>query len=349
MEGLMFVHNKQQGYILVLTMLLVFMATVLVTRLLKRSFAEIQLKQLVIEREKAKVLALSGVSIVQEELFYLLDEKQKKNSNGEKTVEKEFNQRFLELSNQWKTYEFQEKRDGIEGTLQLYVSCEDGKIPLNTLFDFEKKVWKKDNGYDIPKLLSGISLQHGSKNKEQKQLSQELARVLKKRGKPLEDLSQLFTDTYFKRIALHSFPDVTKEKDDKKLFMYDVFTVAHDRSTIQPVFLSSDIKKAFGMKPLPREQGEREKKIKKVIANLQEQNKWDTVWDRTLAELHGSSYSKLSSALTKFFDEAVGATTISVLSYGKIGGVTQKIYALLERSKSDDSRVSYVVRKLYWL
>lgn len=366
--------KKKSGFILPLTVMLVFAMTFLVTRLVTRAYANVRVNRSTIEREQAKELALGGVALMQAQLAHGL--KSQKNADqqkktGQKTgddKEKEsFVKKFLQIINRWQSFTLTEKNDGIDGTLKLYVACEDGKIPLNALWDFKNKKFVKQGTVDIRKLLEDMVLKQTGAKTGERQLVQELEKVLKQQKEPLEDVSQLFANDYFKGLANSFFVQApTDKKADKKsdkqtgLALHDIFTVAHDRLKLQPIFLSAGLQKLFDFKGLPSDEQQRNETVKtladalpKSLGSLEESSEavkinWENDWNRLLSKVYGKSYDKVDPALKVLFDSAVGATTISVLSYGTVGSVTQKVLAVLQQVVSDQP-VAYVVRKLYWL
>lgn len=312
--------------------------TFLVTRLLNRALASSRVNQMFIEREKAKELALSGIAIGQALLVH-----------EEKKQQDFFQELFLNL-NRWQTFDLDEKVDGVDGQIKIYMSCEDGKLPLNVLWEFEKQQFFTDKNIDVRKLLDGVILQTTGKKQKDKKIVDELERFLKKRDMPLEALSEFLVDDYFKGTARTMFLEPS-QKDGKTvpLVLSDIFTLINFERKIQPLFLSAGTLEIFGLKQWPEDVKKRKEIIKPLASKLKNSIEWQKEWDGMLGKLYGKAYNKLPSSFAQLFDSTIGATTISVLSYGKIGTVTQKVYAIIERVVSTDKCVTYAVRKLYWI
>jgi hypothetical protein len=356
--------RNQKGYILPLTIIIVFAMTFLVTRLVTRAYANVQVNRRVIEREKAKELALGGLTIVQAQLTYKPEQQKKTAPQSEPTTEKKetFVEKLLQIINRWQTVTLTEKAYGFDGTVQLYVSCEEGKLPLNALWDFKNKKFIKKDSLDVRKLIENVMLKRAGAKSGEKQLVEELEKFLKKQKEPLEDLSQLFENEYFKGLASTFYlqPETASQEDKVKnagLALSDIFTVAHDSLNLQPLFLSSGLHTLFDFKQLPVDDKQRKEitktlaqKLSKAVKSPEEiKVEWKTEWDSMLAKIYGKSYDKVLSELKTVFSTSVGATQISVLSYGTVGSVTQKVYAILQRVVLPDKRVTYVIKKLYWL
>lgn len=345
-------HKKtilSSGYILPLAMIIIFSISAVIVRLMVRSTAMIPVRKMVLEREQAKQLALMGVTIVQAQLTGKI--------KTEKEKQKFYKQMLLNL-NRWQTFALQEEVDGIDGQIQIYMSCEDGKIPLNALWDFEKKKFVPSDKIDVKKLLAHVGFgQRGSK-KQDRFLVDELERVLKNYEHPLEDVTQLFDDTYFKGLASQWLPSPPRKKEDQsggtstskvEPLLSDFFTVERSDATVQPLFFSASVKEVFELNQAPSDDKKYEEDVQKIISSLKDSLDWKTQWNTLLSKPYGQQYEKLLPAFSKLFNTAVGASVISVVCYGNVGAVTQKVLAILSQNIEQDGRVMYNIRKLYWL
>lgn len=339
-------HNKS-GYILPLTMIIIFSISAVIVRLLVRSTAMVPVRKMVLEREQAKQLALMGVTVVQAQLTGQIKTAKEK--------QKFYKQMLLNL-NRWQTFALQEEVDGIDGQIQIYMSCEDGKIPLNALWDFEKKKFVPSDKIDVKKLLAHVGFgQRGSK-KQERFLVDELERVLKNYEYPLEDVTQLFDDTYFKGLAAQWLPSPPRQQEEQpgavpqiEPLLSDFFTVERTDATIQPLFLSASVKDVFELNQAPSDVKQYEEDVQKIMSSLKDSIDWKTQWNALLSKPYGQPYEKLLPAFSKLFNTAVGASVISVVCYGNVGAVTQKVLAILSQNIEQDGRVMYNIRKLYWL
>jgi hypothetical protein len=335
------------GYILPLSMIIIFSISAVIVRLLVRSTAMAPVKKMVLEREQAKQLALMGVTIAQAQLIAPMKKEKEK---------QEFYKNLLLKSNRWQTFALQEELDGIDGKIQIYISCEDGKIPLNALWDFEKKKFVGVEKIDVKNLLSHVGfMQRGSK-KQERALVEELERVLKKYEHPLEDITQLFDDPYFKGLASQWLPKPPVLKKDEQVsavkvepLLSDFFTVERADATLQPLFLSPSVKHVFELSQVSADEQKYEEDVKKIVGSLKDSVNWQNQWNELLSKPYGQKYEKLLPAFTKLFNTAVGASVISVVCYGNVGAVTQKVLAILSQNNEQDGRVAYGIRKLYWL
>ena len=116
---------------------------------------------------------------------------------------------FFKHINTWQTFTLKYDIDGIDAEIHIYISCEEGKIPLNALWNFKNKKFIAPEKIDVKKLLQNIYFTSAGKKQEEKLIS-ELESVLKNFDKPLEDLTDLFAHAYFKGLASTFLPAEVK-------------------------------------------------------------------------------------------------------------------------------------------
>jgi len=346
--------NKQnsQGFILPLAMIIIFSITAVLIKLMTRISVSLPLKTMVLEREQAKQVALMGVKIIQAQLSGCVKEEKEKQA---------WTKEFLTTLNTWQTFTLQEKTDGIEGSVKIYVSSEEGKIPINALWDFKNKKFIDKNIVDVKELLGSVMLTQQGGNKKDEENSgnssssilEALEKILKTVNDPLEDITQLLSEASFRRLSPTS-PDDTlfAPMQPSSIILGDLFTVARTEPTIQPLLFSSSVKAIFGLQQTNTDKEKRAEELKNLVDKLKDSVDWSNQWNDLVAKSYGKTYDKLSTVLTKTFNPAVGASLkslISVVSYGKVGNVTQKVLAVLSQELDSNKCVMYNIRKLYWL
>ena len=332
------------GFILPLTVIIIFSISALLIRLMTRATVLIPRQQMAADREQAKQLALMGVTLVQGQLALPIKKEKEK---------QEFFTQLLMLLNRWQSYALKEEFDGVDGSIEFYVSCEDGKIPLNALWKFKEKKFIAPPELDAKKLLANVMFVGNAAQKGQQPVLEKLAEFFKQRDKPLEDLTDLFSDDSFKSLATTWLP-LPKNKEEgalqeRGIYFGDFFTVALQDLKIQPLFFSASVKDMLNIKKESGDAAKFEEEIKKIAGNIKESVNWEQQWNTILAPTYGVTYEKLSEDIKKMFEPRVGASTISVVSYGKVGNFTQKVFALLTQNVDADGYASYAIRKLYWL
>ena len=121
------------------------------------------------DREKAKVLAMGGLQIAIQQLsqFDEAESEQTTNSQaagqqpasaqtanqqaaGQQTKPKQeaggplqLFTRIMPIINRWQTFPLQKKIDGIDGSIQMCLVCEEGKINLNRIYNFDKSKFRR--------------------------------------------------------------------------------------------------------------------------------------------------------------------------------------------------------------
>lgn len=343
----MSIKQQPQGYILVLTMLVLSLATLLVTQLAYQATNHIYFDRTMIDREKAKTLALSGISIVQSKLTFC------KKLKPEDPKAQFLVHNFPSI-NKLQEFGLTEAVDGIDATIAMVLMVEEGKINLNQLYDFKEKKFKnegKGTG-DARKFIQNIceKIQDVLKVKD---LFKGLDKFLKERTMPLEDVSELLLipefAQAFKASIFYTPEKSEKARKQKKVYLTDIFTVWTTTEKINVAYLSESMLTLLGL------QGAYTwdlKKRKELIEGYLKEKKpaasIATQWDTYLKPFYGKEFKALPKGWESFFMIEFVPTIFSVLSYATIGAITQKIFAIIEKKKKDEQEIYRIVR-LFWL
>lgn len=345
------------GFILPLAMMIIFAISALILQLMTRSTAMLPLRQVVLEREQAQQLALMGVRIVQAQLTACIKEEQEKQA---------WYTHLLTSLNQWQTFVLKEKVDGIDGSIKVYMSSEEGKIPLNALWDFKNKKFTENSTLNAKALLKDLVItQEGGEQKanahasKQSSMLEALERSFKRIAGPFEDVTQLLSEPTFTGLkpsspedTLFAQPYSANKQGGASIILGDLFTIYRSDSMIQPLLFSSSIKTIFGLQTISDEK-KQEDALKNLIDKLKDSIDWKNQWNELLAPLYGKTYDTITPEFKKMFNSAVSASSlksiISVVSYGNIGDTTQKVLAFLAPELDSNKCVTYSIRRLYWL
>lgn len=334
-------HRKQRtgGFILPLAVIIVFSISAMMVRLMTRVTVLAPMERLALDREQAQQLALIGVTIVQAQLALPFKEEKE---------QQEFYKQLLTMLNSWKKFPLTTEVDGVDGTIELYVACEDGKVPLNSLWQFKEKKFAAPGGVDVKKLLSNVVFA-GNESRKDLPVMERLEEFFKQQEGPLEDLTDLWTEKAFADLAESWLPKPTEEKGATKdtIFFGDFFTVVKSNATIQPLFFSAGVQRSLDVQQNMQPE-KREELIDKLTKNIKEKNNWEQQWDQLLQPWYGITYNKVPQDAKKLFDDRVGASYISVVSYGNVGAITQKVLAFLSQNIDADGNVTYTIEKLGW-
>ena len=153
--------KNQPGYILVFSLMFVALIVMLSTIISNRARLHVGYSKTMLDKERAKMLALSGLQIAMAQLAVVekkgegesqskktdskeKDKKEQKQDagNGELWTEKEakeFIKNVYPYLNQWQVFKLDNKNFGTDGEIKISIGVEEGKVDLNQIFDFQDK------------------------------------------------------------------------------------------------------------------------------------------------------------------------------------------------------------------
>lgn len=340
-------NRHRSGFVMILVLLLLSVALVMLTNLSNRVVTYRQYSRLFADREKAKALALSGVQLAISQL--LVDEKNQGPGDQKKMPLQELQlQAVMRAINRWQRYELQEDIDGIAGEVGFFLASEDGKINLNQLWDFDKKSYRKTAQFDGLKVAQALD-PHMKKLVADEPFSLVFDRLCKARAQPFDDVTQLMLAKEFtpsKDSLFPLVPDAKKNDEKTSIALTDLFTIFSAGHELQPAVLSRSLDVVLGLKPLPGTLKERESLLQTIKTAQTVQQQWET----SLGQFYGKGLSALPPELKGLFGAKFGVTNFSVISYGTVGSVTQKLCAIIaQRQSPQDKHTSYAFIRLFWL
>ncbi len=367
-------RNSRSGYIMIFTLIMISLLTALVTYLANRSIPYISLSATVVERERAKEIALGGIQMGLSQLAWAAaDTKEKKEQptdekKGEQNKTLEQDERFLEKIlprlNRWNSVKLTKKNDGIDAQIHFAIMCEDGKLNINEIYDFQKHAFIGKGGNpqeDYEKLMEAF-FKELEKKSGGKELFKSFAAFLKNRTYKINDVTELLTIKAFepfKNKLFYEPPRIAKkeaesqEKKQATIYLTDIFTVYSQEKLIQPWLLSNSMCALLNLETSHSGDIEkRTKSIKKWVEDFKQDAKWDRDWDKELSSVYGKKFNIVPKFIKPLLATRFGPTVFSVLSYGRVGEVTQRFLAIVEKGKpsqEQDGRADVTIRKLYWL
>lgn len=354
----MSIHKK--GYILVLTLLLTSALIFIVTQVFYLSTSTYFLSTTLIRREKAKVLALSGVQLAISRLTVKEEKKegttennqpskapdqaqQKPNAQNDRT--KKLMEQLLPQLNRWQTFTFDEATYDFEGEIKFCICCEDGKVNINQLYDFKKHDFKKP---EYKKLLAYL-LDAAEKMGADKGLLSQFEALLKERKFALNDVTELLAaknGDYFKTHVFYN-PDLVGEK--KNVFLTDIFTTFSVSEKLQPLLLSNSLNSLLTLATVQaNDSARRQELVQQLIKNYKSTLDIQKDWNTLIKPLVAKDLNVLPKEMIPMFNAQVAPKVFSVISSGTVMGVTQKVYAILQFTENQD-KVIVSLKKLYWM
>jgi hypothetical protein len=347
------IKNNSRGYIMIFTLLAIGAAMVVATYIGHRGSYYLPFSHMILAREKAKALTLGGVQVAIAQLAQLPKKANKNAQEGQQSSpEKEFLQRILPTLNRWQEFELKENNDGIDGKLSICLMCEDGKINLNRIIDWEKKTFLGDEKSGWKAIMQEIckSIERITKTSN---LFATFEKIIKEKQFPFNDATELITNkefNFFKDILFYQ-PPTTKKQDT--IYLTDIFTVWSGSDKLEPWLFSDSINGLFG---LPRVEVDdikkRKEQVEGWVKNFKEKSNWQQDWQTILMPIYGKELRTLPKNIDSMLSTTFDPQYFSVLVHGKVGDATQIVYAILERNKQsqgDTTEYDVVIKKLYWL
>lgn len=357
---------------MIFTLLAVGAAMVVATYIGHRGSYYLPFSKMILEREKAKMLALSGVQVAIAQLAQVPEKKNQSSSassspeasvsakaTSDKTTdtqknnpERDFLLRILPTLNRWQDFELKEDIDGLNGKISICLMCEEGKINLNRIIDFKKNAFKgtDKSGWKIVMQEICKAIDRVAKTGD---LFAAFEKIVKEAQFPFNDATELITRKEFNHFKDTLFYQPPTAKKQDTIYLTDIFTVWSSSDKLEPWLFSDSMNGLLG---LPRVEVDDIKKRKEQtenwVKNFKEKSNWQQDWQTILMPMYGKELRTLPKNIDSMLSTTFAPKYFSVLVHGKVGDVTQIVYAILERNKSaqgDNIEYDVVIKKLYWL
>ncbi|MCL4361676.1 hypothetical protein M1446_04970 [Candidatus Dependentiae bacterium] len=326
---------KKNGYVLILALIILSLCTAIITSVLNRSVSHRNFAKIFNERERTKLLALSGIEIAINQITFKKEEEEKKPNPNALLIN------LLPIINTWQTFNF-EQEQGLEGKLQLYIACEQGKIDIGQLYDFAKKQYKQ-NPTDAKKLLQFLDEQ--LKKITQKSFFETFDKFIKNTKKPLFEITELAEIEGFKDLYNNLF---FSPEQDQSIKLYDLFTVDNGNFGMNPWMLSNSLLNVLGRKNKPTDTAKNELVEKLKTVKLSGDLTKD--WNQYLLPLHGIDWNTVNSDFKKIMNLNILPKTFSVFCIATIGSVSQKIFAILAQDNiAQGDQLALRIKRIYWI
>lgn len=328
----------QSGYIMMLSLVMVAGLMIMVTSIVNQVRITRQAMRIVAERAQAQQLALAGIQLAYAQLAAPTDQK----STGTATSTNALKE-FVTYSSWWQEYELTQEKEGVNGTISIYLVPDEGKININALYDFKEKKFIKNPRFDARSFLSSID--EKLKPILKMSLIEPLEKFLREQNGPLDDITQLKAIPEFAPLLDTFFAQPPVKEQQFKPALSDIFTVVPSQR-IYPAMLSLNMQWAFGLQdPSVNLKQARNELASKIKENSDLQTEWNTFY----TSIYKKKFTELQGEFKLLLDTKFEGRFFSLISYGKIGPITQRLYALIERVVNRDKTVTYFVRKLYWI
>jgi hypothetical protein len=311
-----FFGTRRQGYILVITITLLSLAVVIVTRLANDSVLNNSYVVNSYKRLKAQQLAFSGIDLGRSIISEKEDDPKKA---------KQFKEILLKL-NRWQNYEIELKDDsGLKCNLKFYLSSEQGKCNINQCLKFaknEKSPKLEPNIWEIiaeplGKILNAQDL---------KSATEEWAAS---RGIPLNDTTDILK---FDKFAYFKDKIVLDEK--MAYALDDIFTISTNDAKIKPYLLSNSTAKLLKLKNINDFTTEEwQELVNKAAEKFNENISLERDWDELLAPMFGKKISELPTNFLKTCSPKWDPKIFSIIVHVQYDNVFYALYAIISAEK----------------
>ena len=355
---------NQKGYMLLLTMLFIAATVFLVTRITKNTSVYIGYVKTICRKNRAQNLGLCALNIALSQLVSVDQDSKEKKSKSEnpadkKDPEKEFLERVGPLINYWQSYRLTQEQDGIDAELKLCICSENGKFNINSVYDFkEKKFLNEKTAGEGAKELSQTFFAQLEKFVG-KNLFPDFEKILKKRSYPFNDVTELLENESFQEAFgknVFRQPIDYQDQDSggskrKEIYLTDLFTVwPTEDNKMNPWLFSEGICNLLELETnFDKEIKEQKQNYLQWIKNFKPDVKWKTEWNSILAPRYKKEAQFFPSCFFDILSEKFSAGFFSVLCYGKVGQLDQKLLVILQRDKSKARGVGeFKISRFYW-
>ncbi len=390
--------EHKPGYVLVVTLMIISLAIAILTTIMHRTFLFQDTMRFERQRQHARLLALGGIQVALAQIALIIpaEKKEEPSKNGSKandqsaakisqqnsggsqkklTPQQEWLLKLLVVINKWQRFTLKAEQEGIDGNLELYISCEQGKIPLNALTTQEAPQAQKPKAAAerrTPTPNGAPEKQPGKPAAPKKSLGQVVSELVQKLwpvniqevinattktlGRPLIDPTELLSQESMKKLGNTIFisPAQADKAPAKALYLMDLFTVDAPSGKLNPWLLSNSVCFLLGFNAPGTSGGEKPTAMKDQVKFLQPVMIWNpAAWNKILAPVYGKSSPEINIVIGQKFSSQFEANAFSVISYGQVGDVTQKVCGILEKTTTPQGlspkSMTFKLKKLYWL
>jgi len=353
-------RREQPGFILVSTFLMLTVAMLTVTRMYYKGSMYNLFIPTIMHQEQARKLAYSGIHIAisqlslhDSEIIPFKGEENKEEQEKQQKPEqrrKDLLKTLLHVLNNWQIFSLDEFKDGVDGEIGICITSEEGKIPLQALIDYKKRTFVKKDKIDGAEILKQV-FEKVKLNNQEGDLVQALQNYLKDASYTFADITQLLALKEWKGFPTQLFyePIAGQEDEKKQYYVTDLFSIWNTQPILDPLLLSPSVRLLLGCE-YPSGKTDIESEQIQMTADKFPFSyaSWQKDWDTYLKPIYKQEYKSIPPAFLPLLSGKFEPRLFSVLCYGKIGRIKQKLLAIIERSFTDVGEV-FAVKRVYWL
>ncbi len=355
--------HLKRGYILFLMFTILSTCSVLISLYFSQVVVYKKLMQVLITKEQANRLALSSISLVQA----LMTPKDEKEEEKQATIPapqakeaklSDDQKILLSLYDCWNknhTYQLGSKDDGLDAKISVSVQSEQGKLNLNSLYDFEKKKFLfEGTPQDCKKLCTWLFEKIATISKKPT-LFPAFEKYLAKRDFDINDVTELlsikeFADVFgsdlfitFEEEQSENHAYQSSKSGISKIFLTDLFTVSTEQETINPWLFSPSWCKILDLKP---KQNLNDEEKKKIFSQVSKTANWDSDWNKSLKDFYQKEYKDLPQEIKSILTTEFEANIFSLLLKANIKETNSTIFTIV-KTRAKDHLIRFDILKTY--
>lgn len=346
-------HTKR-GYILFLLFTILSVCSVLISLYFSKVIVYRQLMHMLITKEKANRLAITSTSLIQALLTPDQKKEEAATKNSKASAEEKTLSSLFAYWNKFVNYKLTDKDDGCDVDIKLSLAYEQGKLNLNSFFDFEKKKFINEGQANDRKKLCVWLFDKIAAITKKPSLFPAFEKHITNRNLDFNDVTELlaikeFSETFGSQlfISFESPSENTAAKDitfePTKICLTDIFTVSTEQDTINPWLFSHSWCKILDLKPKTTLSDEEKQKI---FSKISKDQKWETDWNSCLKDLYQKEYKDLAQEIKTILTTQFEANIFSLLLKVNIGETNSTIFTIV-KSKANKNLISFEVLKSY--
>lgn len=342
--------HKKPGFILFLLFGILTLCMTLITLFMAKTISYQHLMHLLTRKNKTSELALHATALGQS-LLYVDPNKDKKSEEKDATKnakdnfqsqydQKLFKQIFKHLNKNIE-YKLKEDLDSIDAVLELYLGSEDGKLNINSVYNFaEKKFINEGQNGDRKKFCQWM-FEAISKKTQKPSLFEPFEKHLKQRDIDFNDVTELLQIKEFNLVFEDLIFYNPHDKSKENLYLTDLFTVTTEEETINPWFFSHSWRVLLNLKSkidLPEDD------TKKLIQAFKKEANWEKDWANSLRLLYQKEYKDIPTEIKTMLTTDCEANIFSLLLNVTIGETTSTIFTILKKQPAGKTATFDIVK-----
>lgn len=326
--------HKKPGYVLFLLFSILSVCMTIITLFFARSVTYQHLVHLLTQKDKTAQLAVSASALGQSLLYVPVEDEKKQENKPKNTQENkndDYNQKLLQQIFPFlytdTTYKLTEQTEGIKASIDLYVCSEDGKLNINSVYDFAEQKFIKEGQEGDRKKFCQWMFEQISNITKQPSLFDAFEKHIKTKKHGFNDVTELLHIKEFEGAFGNNVFYTSEKTESKKIYLTDLFTVTTEQETINPWYFSHSWRNLLGF----NRQKISDETQKKLIESFKKQANWEKDWDSGLRSLYQKEYKDLPKEIKSMLTTECEANIFSLLLSATIGETTSTIFTILKK------------------